>query len=415
MSRFLNWKNSVFLLLTFLVHLNVVYGQTCPSCPSSKTYNSNDPDVHPNNNQGARWSPTGVPGVTDIALFNRKGNFTWDPINEVNISGIVLSDSANLVLDRGNNANFEAFDIVGGCIVINSGSTLEIKFISKLENVSICIEPGGKLIYDARRTDRNDYTFNGVTITLQPGAQIEFGDAEIFIGPGGVTINGYEGDGCDDMNGNIISTNPISNDDLCRLFGIAGLPVEYLYIEAAYKLQRTVDISWATAKEWDNSHFEIYRSVNNVNNWQKIGSVQGQGYSDSVVEYAFEDNNLPFAGGNVFYRLKQVDLSGTFEFSKVVSAKVPQLSEFKGVWKVYPNPTNGYDFKFELIDQTKYKDEPIQVRLSGPIATQAVFTSKDLSVLTAELQQVLQQSKKGVYILQVTWGQNIEHIKILKQ
>jgi hypothetical protein len=438
MSKFLNWKNSVFLLLTFLVQLNVVYGQ-CPDCPVSKVYTG--APVVPNGNTSSLWQNvpgpgTGTPTSSDIVRFTGDTDYTWVPSSPTTIKGLVVEGDANLTLDRNSQGTTPAFIIQGasesdkGCIVVRSGSTLNLIYISNLVNVNICVEEGGRIVFDARDPTRNDYLFNGVDINLQgPGAIIEFGDADINLGIGGLNITGYTGTGCiEDSNGDYVLPSPPPNIfadpdvtnvyQFCLFLASAGfgiLPVEYVYFNAELQNKRAVKLSWATATEYDNSHFEIFRAVNNLNKWQKIGIVPGRGFSETIEEYAFEDENLPLSGGNVFYRLKQVDNSGDFGFSKVVSARVPQLSEFKGVWKVYPNPTDGYEFNFELVDRSKYKDEPIQVRLSGPIATQAVFTSKDLNVLTSKLKQVLQRSKKGVYILQVTWGQNIEHIKILKQ
>jgi len=52
------------------------------------------------------------------------------------------------------------------------------------------------------------------------------------------------------------------------------LPIEYLYFDSNYNSQvRTGELSWATAKEWENSHFEIERAVNNVREWKAIGEV----------------------------------------------------------------------------------------------------------------------------------------------
>jgi hypothetical protein len=437
MSKFLNWKNSVFLLLTFLVQLNALYGQTCPTCPVTKNYISTTLDVTQGNNPAynLRWQDGVGPGATDIVRFGSEpGDFNWAPVNSTTIKGIVLENGVDLTLDRNSQGNTPVFRIQGtpsdkGCIVVRSGSTLNLIYISNLVDVNICVEEGGRIVFDARDPARNDYLFQGVDINLQgPNAIIEFGEADINFS-GGLNITGYTGLGCvEDSEGNYILPTPPPNIfadpnstnvyQFCEFLAAAGfgiLPVEYVYFKAELQNKRAVKLSWATATEYDNSHFEILRSVNNLNKWQKIGTISGRGFSETIEEYTFEDENLPLGGGNVFYRLKQVDNSGDFGFSKVVSAKVPQLSELKGVWKVYPNPTDGFDFNFELVDRSKYKDELIQVRLSGPLATQALFTSKDISVLGLELQQVLQQSKKGVYILQVTWGQNIEHIKILRQ
>jgi hypothetical protein len=401
-----------FLFIIF--EINAI-GQSCPTCVTNKIYESVVLDVDQNPNPGNRWNPIGMPAETNIVLFNRDIDYIWDPTVTTTIQGLVLSDGANLTLDKGNSGNTAAFNIVGGCIVINNGSTLNIKFISELRDATICIEEGGKLIFDARRTDRNSYTFENVLINLQgPDAEIEFGDASIIV-EGEVEIIGYFGNGCEDPNGNIISTNAISQDDLCELFRITNLPVEYLYFNPTLNREnRFVKLTWATAKEWENSHFEIERSVNGVNNWEKIGQMEGMGWSDMPVGYEFADEELPLVGGNVYYRLKQVDFDATFAFSKVVSVKVPSLQLTKGVWRVYPNPTNGEKFRIELLNAKEYNGENVQIRLVTPIAGDKTFVGNNINEVSNQLEDFFKRVNKGVYVLEIFWGQKLEYVKVLK-
>ena len=118
----------------------------------------------------------------------------------------------------------------------------------------------------------------------------------------------------------------------CRI-----LPVEFLSFQSTYQLaKRTGFLEWSTSKEWENSHFEIERAINSVDSWIKIGEIQGQGFTDSPTSYSFEDINLPIQGGNIFYRLKQVDFDGTISYSKTTAIQVEGLKGNKS-WRVYPN------------------------------------------------------------------------------
>ena len=53
------------------------------------------------------------------------------------------------------------------------------------------------------------------------------------------------------------------------------------------------------------------------NEWSEIGFITGMGQSTSEVEYSFIDRN-PFSGTN-YYRLKQIDFNGAFQYSDIVS------------------------------------------------------------------------------------------------
>ncbi|SOD12804.1 T9SS type A sorting domain-containing protein [Pedobacter xixiisoli] len=71
-----------------------------------------------------------------------------------------------------------------------------------------------------------------------------------------------------------------------------------------------VRLSWSTASEQNNSHYEIYRSTD-VQNFTKIGTVKGNGTTNEVLNYSFTD--LSPLSGTVYYKLRQVDFDSRFE------------------------------------------------------------------------------------------------------
>jgi len=77
-----------------------------------------------------------------------------------------------------------------------------------------------------------------------------------------------------------------------------------------------VIVKWITASEYNNDRFEIERSINGQD-WNKIGIVKGAGNTNQAVEYNFADQH-PAQGIN-YYRLKQVDANGDFDYSAVKS------------------------------------------------------------------------------------------------
>jgi hypothetical protein len=194
------------------------------------------------------------------------------------------------------------------------------------------------------------------------------------------------------------------------------LPVEYLYYDANFKREdKIVEVKWATAKEWENSHFEVQRSLQDVKNWERIGTVDGMGWSDSPVEYLFKDPNLPLIGGMAYYRLKQVDFNGNFDLSKTVSVRLPSLQHFEGVWRVFPNPNDGEKFSLELLDEKEYGGEALRVRLISPKATAIAYTGNDLLEISELIRAQLAKSPKGIYIVEVSWGQKVEYLKVLRK
>jgi hypothetical protein len=98
----------------------------------------------------------------------------------------------------------------------------------------------------------------------------------------------------------------------------------------------TVSLNWMTATETNNSGFEVERSVNGAE-FQKVGYVSGNGTTTETKAYSFVDSKL--ANGKYSYRLKQVDLDGTFEYSKSIEVDVNTPMEYS-LDQNYPNPFN---------------------------------------------------------------------------
>jgi hypothetical protein len=95
-------------------------------------------------------------------------------------------------------------------------------------------------------------------------------------------------------------------------------------------------LNWKTATEVNNYGFDIEKK-NDDNGWEKIGFVQGNGNSNSPKYYQYSDNNL--LGANKFYyRLKQIDNDGKYEYSEVVEIDLA-FDNFE-LFQNYPNPFN---------------------------------------------------------------------------
>ena len=98
----------------------------------------------------------------------------------------------------------------------------------------------------------------------------------------------------------------------------------------------SVELNWTTATELNNSGFEVERSVDK-NNFEKIGFVPGFGTTSEKRSYSFVDNKV--SNGKYFYKLKQIDLDGSYKYSDIVEANVVQLLTYS-LEQNYPNPFN---------------------------------------------------------------------------
>ncbi|WP_170932522.1 hypothetical protein [Belliella buryatensis] len=194
------------------------------------------------------------------------------------------------------------------------------------------------------------------------------------------------------------------------------LPVE-LYNPTARYIQSNKSslVSWATAKETANSHFEIERSDKGINDFRKVGEVDGMGWKDTVTEYQFIDEKLPLSGGNLFYRIKQVDFDGKSTYSKVLAVRAEGVQATTGAWRAFPNPTLGDELRIALLDRTQYNDEPITFRIVHPtLVTQAITVNSE-NEMNNQLATLIPRVPRGVLVVEIQWGQKVEHIKVLKK
>jgi hypothetical protein len=108
------------------------------------------------------------------------------------------------------------------------------------------------------------------------------------------------------------------------------LPVTLVSFEAQTE-GSVVQLSWATTEEVNSERFDVQHSRDAVS-WKTVGHVTSHGESKVTQQYAFV-HNTPSDGLN-YYRLKMIDLDGTFAMSRMQSVR----QDTKGSIFIYPNP-----------------------------------------------------------------------------
>lgn len=111
-----------------------------------------------------------------------------------------------------------------------------------------------------------------------------------------------------------------------------AMPVQFYSVDAEV-VNGTVLVQWSTISETSNLHFVVQRSPNG-HDWTDLGIVDGSVNSSTLVEYSFTDNDV-FTHG-IYYRIKQIDFTGTASFSNEVSIGKPNV--YFDTVKSYPNP-----------------------------------------------------------------------------
>jgi hypothetical protein len=112
------------------------------------------------------------------------------------------------------------------------------------------------------------------------------------------------------------------------------LPVNFLSFDVRLTPEREVELDWVTTGEINNNYFNVEKS-NDAVNFESIGQVNGQIFSNSLRKYTFLDDKV--FDERFYYRIKQVDIDGKFSYSEIKSIQQKNNNSFM----IYPNPGNG--------------------------------------------------------------------------
>ena len=171
-------------------------------------------------------------------------------------------------------------------------------------------------------------------------------------------------------------------------------------------------LSWVTASELRNDHFEVESSTDGYA-FQRLGTVPGHGTTTQPWPYEWLDKNLArYAAGRVYYRLRQVDGAGPATYSPVRSVAVGLPAAWAA--DLYPNPSHPAD--------------ELTLRLTTPTAGPArwqlfdmlgrrVLSQEDrpLPAGTSLLPLPAAALPTGVYLLQVRQGEQQQVIRLVRE
>ncbi len=140
-----------------------------------------------------------------------------------------------------------------------------------------------------------------------------------------------------------IASGTFTFDNTCNMTSFSQLhilentvlPVELKIFEVSKTENRQARLNWLTATQENFSHFELEHSTNGVN-FERFKMVYTDAPNSLEAQYYQDFHENPVLGYN-FYRLKMVDLDGSFKYSdiKAISIEAPQTNTAP---VIFPNP-----------------------------------------------------------------------------
>ena len=185
------------------------------------------------------------------------------------------------------------------------------------------------------------------------------------------------------------------------------VPVELVSFSAEV-FSGNVNLSWLTATELNNYGFQIERRNAETSEWINIGFINGSGNSTETKYYSFSDNSLP--AGNYFYRLKQMDYSGSFEYSSEIQVTILEVLSDFALNQNYPNPFNPSTRISFSIPENSFVTLKVYDVLGNEVET---LINRELSSGSYEVEFTSKKASSVIYFYNITAGEFSKTMKMI--
>ena len=229
----------------------------------------------------------------------------------------------------------EGPSVVGSGDMLMEGNMLQIPGDGGIVSVDVGLQ---NVASDSPKVSWTVATEGGGTLTIldAEGNEVDLDSMMMVSGPTSLTLK------VTGANLQVtVRANVDGSDTESVTFTFTQLnPAELASFDGALQTDKVV-LNWSTVSQTNNAGWRITRSVDGET-FEAVGEfVQGAGTADALMNYTFEDKDLPGVE-KVYYRLEQVDLDGSVSRSNVIEvilgARMPLPTEF--AVNVYPNPFN---------------------------------------------------------------------------
>ncbi|MCE7062402.1 PQQ-dependent sugar dehydrogenase [Dyadobacter sp. CY343] len=190
----------------------------------------------------------------------------------------------------------------------------------------------------------------------------------------------------------------VKDDAVYQIFAEEPLPVRLANFQGE-KGNEGVSLTWNTTMEEAFSNFEVEFS-SNARDFKNVGKVLAENAAAGSV-YRF--SHLTKSTGNLYYRLKMVDIDNTFEYSKIILVKIGD-EETSGI---YVRPTVINDNKLSLNLNRTFQS--VELVNAGGV----VVLREEISGKSGEISIPLHEAASGLYIVRLADQDGVVQQKVL--
>jgi hypothetical protein len=199
----------------------------------------------------------------------------------------------------------------------------------------------------------------------------------------------------------------------CEEGGGGVIPVELVNFNAKAITPEMVKLSWTTASEVNNDYIAIEKT-SDLNSWEPVCKVHGKGNSTEMNHYSCVDSAAHSGGqSTVYYRPKQVDFNGTYEYFNIIKLRLENASQVNEVESVYPNPaTDRIKIQYKAAENGIVKIRLMSIE--GKAILVSSYNAKQGSqIVDVDLPE--NNLAKGLYVLEVESDGQLYRQKVYKQ
>lgn len=287
--------------------------------------------IYTNTFSGTATCPT--QGNTPVTSVNATGTpVTRSTVTCMNTGNVFNSTTLNNTSTINNNSYIEF------SVTANADAQLNVTSLSFFRQASNSAPNQLEVRYS---TDgfATSTTWGAAPLSTPTGTSITWDFADFSVPPGtALTFRFYPyGTQRADLTAPVASSTGTFRLDDVTLNGTSPLPVNLVSFTGK-SANNAVKLNWVTAWEKENQGFDIQKGIN-AESFETVGFVAGNSSTQSQSVYGFTDTDV-LPERVYYYRLKQKDLDGRFEFSKIIAVRA-SAGEQKGELAVFPNPSNG--------------------------------------------------------------------------